>query len=773
MISRDPARPPLLALLLAALAASPRAASAQAAGAPPAPPAPAPAAPPEAPLSPGSGAPAATPPDTGPKEVTVVGRPSERPTEAGRAGSRIDRRTLDERMPRSAPDALRFEAGVYVQQTSAGQGSPFVRGRTGQQTLLLYDGIRINTSTYRQGPNQYFFTVDPRTVHSLEVVRGGASTLYGSDALGGVIEARPLEPALDLEATRPVVRPRFFAYGATADGDLGYRLQLDTQITQNLRFLAGIGSRKVGLLESGGPVLSPETGEIPDVPRFAEDGRTQLGTGFREVTADMRGVYGLGKGRRVVAALYLYRQYDAPRTDQCPPPEAVASECLKYDQQFRTLAYAGYRGDLGPIAKSSQLNVSYQRQHERRTRSRPKSFVENGNRDDVDTFGLMAKLETVPITLSPWLSAKLRYGLDTYLDWVSSTAYTKLLKSDLIVQEKRGLYVDGSSYKQGGAFVSAEGALFGGRLIVHGGARGGFAIAHSPGTCDPVTGVCDLTGVTPDAEPLDRAWPAFVGNTGVEYRPLASLSLLANYDRSYRAPNLDDLTAFGLTGAGLQQPNQALEPEREDTFEAGVRVTSASSWPSWPVSLDADVWVYRSMVEDAITRAGRGKNFVQLVNVKGASTIDGVEASARLTMPLGFTARGTLAYTYGKGPNPQDRPSDPTIPYEEVVPLSRMPPLNGTAELRWQSTLSFYLGAALRWATLQDRLAISDRADRRIPQGGTPGFTVFDLRAGYRYKRNMALSLVLENVGDVPYRYHGSAVNGPGRSLSISVEGGL
>ena len=84
----------------------------------------------------------------------------------------------NERLPRSAPDALRNEPGVYVQQSGHGQGSPYIRGRTGQQTLVLFDGIRVNTSMWRQGPNQYFFTVDSRTVHSIEVIRGGASTLY-------------------------------------------------------------------------------------------------------------------------------------------------------------------------------------------------------------------------------------------------------------------------------------------------------------------------------------------------------------------------------------------------------------------------------------------------------------------------------------------------------------------------------------------------------------------------------------------------------------------
>ena len=713
------------------------------------------------------------PAPSAPTEVIINGRPSDRGDDSSHPSSKIDRRTLDERLLRSAPDALRYEPGVYVQQTSAGQGSAFVRGRTGQQTLLLFDGIRINTSTYRQGPNQYFFTIDTRTIHSIEVIRGGASTIHGSDALGGVIDVRPVEPALQLGATHPVVRPRVAIRAATSDGEIGYRLQLDTQITEKFRFLGGIGSRKIGLLESGGPVLSPETGALPDVPRFQPDGRTQLGTGFRELTADGRVVYSPSPRHRFVAAIYAYRQYDAPRTDQCPPPEAVASECLTYDQQFRTLGYLGYRGDLGTFAKVSAVTLSYQRQHERTTRQRPASFVENGGRDDVDTLGLVARFETAPAALAPWLTAKLRYGLDGYFDWIGSSAYTRLLQADLLIQAKRGLHVDGSRYQQGGAFVNADAELWKGTLLVHGGGRSSFALASSPGTCDPATGACDSTGISPDAEPLDRAWPSFVGNVGAEYRPWSVVSILAGYDRSYRAPNLDDLTAFGLTGAGLQQPNPSLEPERQDTFEAGLRLGSALRWPTSTVSIEAEVWVYRSIVRNAITRAGRGKNFVQLVNVEGASIIDGIEASAKLWLPRGFTLRGTIAATHGSGPNPQDRPTDPTIAYQEIVPLSRIPPLNGTGELHWQSPFLVYLAGAVRWATLQDRLAISDRADRRIPQGGTPGFTVVDLRAGFRVRRLIAISAALENVGDTAYRYHGSSVNGPGRGVSLNLEGGL
>ena len=84
--------------------------------------------------------------------------------------------------------------------------------------------------------------------------------------------------------------------------------------------------------------------------------------------------------------------------------------------------------------------------------------------------------------------------------------------------------------------------------------------------------------------------------------------------------------------------------------------------------------------------------------------------------------------------------------YEERLPLSRVPPLNGTVELTWYADFGLWLGSALRWAGAQTRLALADVADTRIPDGGTPGFAVWDLRAGYRLDPHLLVGLVLENV---------------------------
>jgi len=710
--------------------------------------------------------------EAGTIEILVAGG-SDRTQVAGRAGSRVDHREIAEDQPRSAPDALRFEPGVHVQQTAHGQGSAFVRGRTGQQVLLLVDGIRLNNSTFRQGPNQYFFTVDPRSIHSIDVLRGGASTQYGSDAIAGVIQARPIEPTIDPRTNGFSMRPRVAAYGTTADGEVGFRLQTEAQYTPRIRFIGGFGSRRAGPLRASGAVCSPgvtpctpDSPEAALVPRFEEDGRTQLGTGFRELTFDARLVFTPSPDQRLLAAAYFYRQFDAPRTDQCPAPFAPRSECLRVEEQFRTLAYVSYRGEGPSFARSIESTLSYQRQHERRRRDRPQSFIQNGGRDDVDTLGALLKLTTEEARPTSWLGVRARYGADVYADRVDSAAWTIFTDNEILVKSSRGQYIAGSSYAQGGAWADVEIALPHG-LVARGGGRFGFALARAP--ADPESGTLRV----------DRGFPVGVGHAGIEAEIAGPLRAIAHFDRSYRAPNLDDLTSRQQAGPGFQLENAALQAETANTFEAGLRL-------DLPL-LEADAWVFRSNVENAIVRASRpisacppktpqcGSSWAryQLLNLRGDASITGFEISARALLPLGFEAKANIAYAYGESANPQDRPQDPKIAYEATVPLSRIPPLNGTVEARWSSPVGVYLGAGLRWALTQDRLAITDRSDARIPMGGTPGYAVFDLRAGYRLSRTVLLAVVLENAGDAAYRTHGSSINGPERGLLATLEGGL
>jgi len=111
----------------------------------------------------------------------------------------IDHDDVGRKTPTVLPDLLRGETGVFVQQTTPGQAAPIVRGLIGSGILMLVDGMRLNTAFFRSAPNQYFALVDPYNVERLEVLREASSTLYGSDAMGGVINVITPVPRLASE----------------------------------------------------------------------------------------------------------------------------------------------------------------------------------------------------------------------------------------------------------------------------------------------------------------------------------------------------------------------------------------------------------------------------------------------------------------------------------------------------------------------------------------------------------------------------------------------
>ena len=84
--------------------------------------------------------------------------------------------------------------------------------------------------------------------------------------------------------------------------------------------------------------------------------------------------------------------------------------------------------------------------------------------------------------------------------------------------------------------------------------------------------------------------------------------------------------------------------------------------------------------------------------------------------------------------------------------------------LPWKSS---WLELMADFAAKQDRLSPDDILDTRIPDGGTPGYFVVSVNAGIGSPDRWQLNVVLHNLGDADYRFHGSGINGPGRSLRV------
>ncbi|SVD48349.1 uncharacterized protein METZ01_LOCUS401203, partial [marine metagenome] len=132
-------------------------------------------------------------------------------------------------------DSIMGRPGVFMQQTTPGQGATIIRGLKGSEVLHLVDGMRLNNAIFRNAPTQYMALVAPGTLERIEIVRGASASLYGSDAVGGVIQALSRFPSFD-------------SIGSHGEAFLGF----DTaDLAKIVRASAEFGDEKLATLVAG------------------------------------------------------------------------------------------------------------------------------------------------------------------------------------------------------------------------------------------------------------------------------------------------------------------------------------------------------------------------------------------------------------------------------------------------------------------------------------------------------------------------------------------
>ena len=133
--------------------------------------------------------------------IVVTASGFEQPrSETGQAIDIVDRERLDQLQSATIGDALQSVPGVTVAARGGlgGQTSAFLRGGNSSQTLVLIDGVRINDLTSPNGAFD-FGTLMTGNIGQVEVLRGPNSIIWGSQAIGGVVNIQSLAPADGLE----------------------------------------------------------------------------------------------------------------------------------------------------------------------------------------------------------------------------------------------------------------------------------------------------------------------------------------------------------------------------------------------------------------------------------------------------------------------------------------------------------------------------------------------------------------------------------------------
>ncbi|MFH0938483.1 MAG: TonB-dependent receptor, partial [Planctomycetota bacterium] len=588
-------------------------------------------------------------------EVTVTAKRSSKAKEIFRVPASVEVLTGNYithcKNAASLVDALDEMSGVMVQKTSPGQGSPVIRGFTGYQTLLLIDGVRFNNSTFRSGPNEYWRTVDPLSLQRLEVVKGPFSALYGSDAVGGTVNAITKDPSWG--------DGKHIWQGIDWGGRSYYRSATAERSNSGHLELEGSHNKKVAFLF---------TGSYKDFDDLKAGGGAgvQPNTGFSEFSGDGKIIYRIDDHHELTFLGQHFRQQAVPRTEQTVFAQSfhgtsVGTELRRDTDQFRSLAYMEYHGkELNSIFSDIKINLNYQNHQEERDRK-----TSNGRTDvsgfDVDTFGLFTQLQTQTHC------GTLTYGIDFYHDNVNSFRYNFNTDGSLRSRSIQGPLGDDASYDLFGVFIQDDIWLFNERLNIVGGLRYSHAAAKANQVEDPVSRA---------SFSISDSWNSVVGNL----RALVFLdeakkwNVFGGASQAFRAPSLSDLSSFDATSA-VETPTPGLAPEKYLQFEAGIKGRYDF--------FRFDAAYFHTLINSQITQSPTGALISKTPEVvktnDGQGWVQGVEARVEYTFAKQWTPWVNFSWQEGET-------NQLVFATNQKVraPLTRTMPLTGHLGLRYQ-----------------------------------------------------------------------------------------
>lgn len=732
------------------------------------------------------------------EEITVISHVEKDTFNTPYAVSVINQEQIERINAPTTPRILRETVGVWAQQTTVGQGSPLLRGLTGYQALLTIDGVRLNNSTFRSGPNQYLATVSPDSLDRVEVLRGAGSMLYGSGAMGGVISMHTKDLILDDATEEWKFQSR--AFGRFASGTSERLGRVEVMGSKNrLGFWVGASARRFGNINPGRgydlhyqnrkfeivsdkpegvPVLSRATTEVPE--RWLVESEGPLA--WKADDADAKLSYKLNDTSTVNVAYQLWRQPQTPRYDKIAPREF---DEFFFEPQNRNLLYATYSSNP-TLAAIDQLRLtgSFHRQKEGRNELKRGATERRVRTDTVSTLGASAQAISSALPMQRVVA-----GGEFYFDTLTSqTVKTDITTGAENVDDSKGRFIDGSQFWDANFYVQDEIRLHKMLELTLGGR---YTLYNTN---------ADLSVRSDQFSDFNESGSALTYSAGLVASVTNGLNVVGNYSTSFRAPSLNDTTAVEVTNEGIDSPSPDLKSETGWTAEGGLK----ARYPQFSGSLT----VFHGRVKDLVTRvpveeAYAGAPLPSLIteiqqNNPGIDVyvfdnvdevqIQGIELAGMAPIPTqeGLLVYGNAMFTRGEVLVINGGDPNPDNPWESR--MRREPPLNGILGIRWEPPAQRLWGEFfVRGSAAQSRLNRSDIRDPRIPgttrdtgavefdangaaiDEGSPGWMTLNVRGGYQIAQHIQLTVALENLLDQRYREHGSGISAPGFNVIASL----
>ena len=642
-------------------------------------------------------------------------------------------------------DCLDESIGVWVEKRTMTTSDPVIRGFAGGNLLALVDGCTLTTLWGEGGyaGDDMYGKVDSESIERIEVIRGPSSVLYGSNALGGVLNFITRSSPIDYTTSGFEVGGRTkLSYGSAADHYMA-RQEFYGALPR-FKFFIGGTSHKFGDTEGGRGV------------------GTQSPTGGRDYNWDFKGEYLIQDNQELSLSIQdvkrnKVRRYYRPTQNNFNDREAM------------TLTWKAT--DLGDLFESLEVKGYFQDKFDQR------DDLANRRTGETKTKTWSGDVQAVS---APGEAHRLTYGLHYQEDRGESPDDEQFTWTmwDTGVKAKDA---PDSTWNDFGLYIQDEWD-FAERWTAIGSVR--YDVFHFNSDVDKYY-TPPGAGYDPFLDDYSDNHGVFSGGLGVVYHLNKEINLVANLSRGYRlfAPK------FGLTqhGYGVVAPHDFLDPIVSHTVEVGGKMRSER--------FSANCFTYYSSIRDWQTNVPgryngsdwydfngntlRDANESIYVTETGRANVYGleIETESRLDLfhddlPDDWFFKAGFAWNYGND-------------YANDEPLRHTQPARLLLAIRWQDRdqerngwFEFSADCVRQYTRIpSDRLDNDvgyftdpqDPTSGKLREDGLPGYTVLDVRGGLDLCEDLSLTMAVENIGDKKYRRAHSRWDEPGVNFLASL----
>jgi len=669
--------------------------------------------------------------------------------------------------PQNTAIMLEQTGEVFVQSSQMGGGSAVLRGFEANKVLMVVDGIRMNNAIYRAGHLQSAITIDPFALASTEILFGPGSTLYGSDALGGVINFITKDPLLSTNGKTDV-------HGSL----LGRFSSANTEKTGGINL--NLGWKKMAILLNfsysdfddlrEGRVRSPAYGTFGERLFYAErvDGKDltvvnekpwiQKQSGYSQYNLLGKMLFRPSSRSRYILNFQYSNSGDIPRYDRLT--EMVDDSTMKYAEwyygpQLRLLTSLKAEYNLnGVLFDHASFIAGYQNIHEDRIQRDFGSSKKKFNLEKVAVGSLNADFDK---KITP--KDNLRYGIELSYNDVGSSAYNENIMTGISTNDRATRYPDqkanmmyisaylSNRWKINDLFIFSQGLRFN-------------YVTLNAAYSDTMVRIMDIP-FDPD---ISQKNTAMNGYLGIIFVPAKDWKLSLIGSTGFRAPNLDDLTKLNeVTGQTIVVPNPELKPENSYNIEFSAGKTILGK-----VRLEGTVfynWLKNAHIilpfayngQDSITIDGVRFQTLAPKNA-GNAYVCGFQGTLLAQVTNSFSILSNLSYTYG-------------FDVSNGAPLDHIPPVYGMTSFRLEMKKikgDFYV-MYNGWKRISQYRDSGEDNRQYATSLGMPSWYTLNLKISYQIMKFVNVELGMENILDENYRKFASGISSPGRNLIVAL----